>query len=148
MRCKLNFEAERNKTVIRPGFLSIDHGHHCAHEFKMTTSKPEAHTTQPVNKIESRFRRLYLGFRWPPDQSINQSINQSVHVRYAVPSFSLFPILTPLVKFGTVRPYFGVCQCFTLLGVLENTGVAAIIAYLPCTQPELSVLPASMSSRW
>ena len=44
-------------------------------------------------------------------------------------------------KFGTARAHFGVGRCSTRLGVLENLGVAAGIALLSCSQPELKVLP-------
>ena len=41
------------------------------------------------------------------------------------------------VKFGMARADFGVGRCSTLLGVLENIGVAAGMASLSCSQPVL-----------
>jgi len=42
----------------------------CTHgtEFSMATSKPEVLTTQAENKIETRSRRLHLGFRGRPEE--------------------------------------------------------------------------------
>ena len=50
---------------------------------RTATSKPEVLTTLAVGKIETRFRRLYLGFRGRPEEwSIDRQRN--VHARYRI----------------------------------------------------------------
>ena len=52
-------------------------------KFSMATSKPEVVTTQATSKIETRFRRLRLGFRGPPDEW-NIDRHRNVHARYRI----------------------------------------------------------------
>ena len=47
----------------------------------MATSKPEVLTTSAVNKVETRFRRLHLGFRWRLDDW-HTTRHRIMHARY------------------------------------------------------------------
>jgi len=75
--------SQKSICVAMPSIILLTHCAHSLTYLLMATSKPEVVTTLAVIKIETRFRRLYLGFRGRPEEW-NIDRQRNVHARYRI----------------------------------------------------------------